>query len=207
MVERYIQICKNLIKKASKEGKNPYQALLKYRNTPIQQGIGSPAQLMMGRRTRTTIPTCEALLKPQTTDPLKVKEKLQERQKKEKLVYDKHARPLPFLQGGDTVRCRPERQQEWKKALVLPRSYVILDEQGKIFRRNRKHLIKTPEPTPIPVPEVETRAFGELQNPVKKDPPGKPAESPNTNGSEAIQTTTRSERVCRVPRRLIRDMP
>ena len=206
MVERYIQICKGIIKKAHKEGKNPYLALLKYRNTPVQEGIGSPAQLLMGRRTRTTIPTCQALLQPQLPDLQKVKKILEERQKKEKQVFDKHAKPLPELKGGDTVRFKPKHHQEWKKAVVLPRSYVVLDEQGKMYRRNRRHLVKTAEPTPIPVPELDAEIPVNLENQKEPEVDSTPVGQEEEDYQPMRKSyQTRVGRVPRVPRRFLEE--
>ena len=52
-IEKYVQICKNPLKKAKKSHNDPYLALLEFRNTPIDDINMSPSQMLMGRRTRT----------------------------------------------------------------------------------------------------------------------------------------------------------
>ena len=60
--ENAVKTCKKLMKKAKADGQDPLLALLDWRNTPTE-GIGtSPAQRLMGRRTRTLLPTHENLL-------------------------------------------------------------------------------------------------------------------------------------------------
>ena len=64
--ERAIQTCKRIMKRAKKAHKNVYLAILHHRNTPLQSYDASPAQKFLGRRTKTTLPTTENLLKPKT---------------------------------------------------------------------------------------------------------------------------------------------
>ena len=53
--ENAVKTCKNVMKKAKADGQDPLLALLDWRNTPTE-GIGtSPAQRLMGRRTRTLL--------------------------------------------------------------------------------------------------------------------------------------------------------
>ena len=58
-VERAVQSVKNLLKKTS----DPYKALMAYRATPLESGL-SPAELPMGRKIRTRIPTSPSNLNP-----------------------------------------------------------------------------------------------------------------------------------------------
>jgi len=64
MAKRAVQTVKNLLKKAILDKRDPYLALLEYRNTPTSDALGSPAQRLMGRRTKTLLPTSNRLLQP-----------------------------------------------------------------------------------------------------------------------------------------------
>lgn len=150
MAERTVQTIKQLFRKAEHSGDDPYVALLNYRNTPITDLDLSPAELLMGRTLRTTLPTPEHLLKP-TTD---VKHKLLKRQNKQKKYFDRHAgKCLSTLHPGNVVRVRIPTEREWTPATVLksctePRSYIVKTPEGNELRRNRKHLMETNEPPP-----------------------------------------------------------
>ena len=61
--ERAVKTVKNLLKKS----KDPYIALLAYRETPLQNDY-SPSELLMNRKLRTTLPVLPAVLKPSVTD-------------------------------------------------------------------------------------------------------------------------------------------
>ena len=93
-IEKNVQICKNLLKKAKKSNSDPYLALLEFRNTPIDGINMSPSQLLMGRRTRTQLPVNESLLKP-SHDNRKVQSALKKKQDTQKENYDRGAKPLP----------------------------------------------------------------------------------------------------------------
>ena len=69
MAEKAVQTVKNLLKKAIHDKQDPYITLLDYRNTPFSDTLGSPAQRLMGRRTKSLIPTMEKLLQPKTISP------------------------------------------------------------------------------------------------------------------------------------------
>ena len=65
-----VQTTKNLLTKSD----DPYEALLAYRATPLENGF-SPAELCMGRRLRTTLPTTPSKLTPQWPVLTKLREK------------------------------------------------------------------------------------------------------------------------------------
>lgn len=76
-------------------------------------------------------------------------EKARRLQQKQKVSHDRTATALVPLQDKDVVRM--EGPRSWnRRAVVLqqvaPRSYNVMTENGDVFRRNRRHLLKTAEP-------------------------------------------------------------
>ena len=61
----------------------------------------SPAQLLMSRRLRSTLPMAHSLLTPPINDG--VTKQLKDRQEKQQVCYNRGARSLPPLSEGDTV--------------------------------------------------------------------------------------------------------
>ena len=51
LAEKYVQVVKNLFKKAMEEGKSPFDALHVYRNTPLAKNKLSLMQILSGRCT------------------------------------------------------------------------------------------------------------------------------------------------------------
>lgn len=131
------------------DGKDPFLALLDLRNTPTQGINYSPAQRIFGRRTKTLLPVAEHLLRPRYADVIKLK--LYERKERQTYNYNRGAKELKPLSEGDTVRIRPTGNKKgWKKAYVQEqsdvRSYKVRTEDGRIYRRNRRHLRFSREP-------------------------------------------------------------
>lgn len=140
--ERAVQTVKNLIKKAS----DPYKALMDYRNTIIEEIGMSPAQLFLGRSLKTDLPTTAPLLGPpcRSND---IKERMKLRKRKQKFFYDRHSGKelRPFDNGEKVVM---QKGNTWLPAEVAekhhnPRSYIVRTDNGKKYRRNRKHLRPT----------------------------------------------------------------
>ena len=149
LVERCVQIVKQMLRKSRESGDDSFQALLELRNTPLS-GIGySPAELLMSRRLRTMVPVLASTLSPQVVP--KAREALLQRQVKQKTDYDRGTRALPHLEAGDTVRVRSG--STWEPAQVTgtcntPRSYDVITANGQQLRRNRSHLLATKEAAP-----------------------------------------------------------
>ena len=199
-IEKYVQICKNILKKAKKSNSDPYLAILEYRNTPIEGINLSPSQLLMGRRTRTQLPVNDSLLKPQYHDGANLQNALNERQHIQKYYYDRGAKSLPQLNPGDQIRVRNENK--WEPGTVeqradTPRSYVIQTEKGQKLRRNRRHLLKTSENR-----SEEPEIFYDCQENISSKNSSNFVEQPSSNISQSdSKKYTSSGRQVKMPMR------
>lgn len=157
--EAAVKIAKNLCKKAHREGKDAWKAILQWRNTPTEGMGSSPAQRLMARRLKTALPVASKLLEPCVVSG--VLEKLRHRKQLAKATYDRSAKDLPELTVGQAVRMKPlpgDRTGIWRRGSCLqkvaPRSYLV-DIEGALYRRNRVDL-RPAEPTPstLSTPQV-----------------------------------------------------
>ena len=193
--EKGVHILKQLLKKAADSDSDPYLALLSYRATPLECGL-SPAELLMNRKLRTTLP-CISKPTSETSKHLDLEQKLLQQKIKQKSFYDRAAKQLPPLSRNDTVRI--EEPGGWKtKATVLqevaPRSFTVRTEEGQIFRRNRRSLLKTPE----------TEELSEAQSePDSIPPPPIHSPTPTQHTSPPPPVLRRSTRESKKPDRLI----
>lgn len=187
LAEKTVQITKRILTKCHQSGTDPYLGLLQYRNTPIDD-IGSPAQIAMSRRLRSTLPVRPDLLQPNLINPQTIHEKLRLKQQKQKTQYDQHSKQLPSLHAGEAVRI--QHHGSWKPAIVsepadTPRSYHVETPEGVRYRRNRKHLLKTNETPPDHPMDVEVSA----QSPAVTDEP-----EPLLPGTQTVSPATHQKR-------------
>ena len=77
--------------------KDPFMALLSYRATLIPSLGFSPAELALGRKLRTTLPTLPKMLAPRTVNPATVRARNCAAKERQKRYYDAHhgVHPLP----------------------------------------------------------------------------------------------------------------
>ena len=177
--EAAVKSIKSTLRKAKAANEDPYKALLALRNTE-QEGISSsPGQRFLGRRAKTSIPITECLLVPDSQH-LTCNVAQQHKKLVDKAKYDRHAKDLPPLKAGDSVRIKPVAlgDKVWIKGSVLQRlderSYVVSDGR-KVIRRNRRVL------KPIPT-ENPSEAMNENTNPASLQPPDASVlESPTTD--------------------------
>ena len=106
-VEVAVKQAKRIPRVSKKTGGDPYLPLLTVRNTPQEHFETSPAQRLMSRRTKTDLPTCEKLLRPQVVENFR--EKDAQRKAKQQRFYNRGATDLPPLDEGTRVRVQPTK--------------------------------------------------------------------------------------------------
>ena len=142
LAEKSVQIIKSLLNKSKANNQDPYLSLLEYRNTTVDN-VGSPAQLLMGRKLRATLPVTTSQLKPKIIPSEVVQRTLTQKRSTQKWYHDQGAKPLPELKKGDQAYMQVN--SKWLPIVVTdmaktPRSYVVRRPDGRMYRRNRKHL-------------------------------------------------------------------
>ena len=188
--ERAVQTAKRILRQ-----RDPWLALMIYRDTVISANGHSPTQLLIGRHVKTNLPTPSSAMRSWQSSP----EDIRENDNKAKLSYARHydrrhgARSLPSLLPGDEVRVKTPQQSNWSQKGVVsaradtPRSFVVQTPSGGVYRRNRRHLQATSEST-IPPFDVE---------------PGVTTLSPTELPSSLSPVPRRSDRRAIKPDRLI----
>ena len=142
------------------------------------------------------VPTSTRLFVPEAAHG--VPHKLKERKAKQAYYYDRVAKELDRLKPRDVVRVklRPD-SKEWTKAAVDKevdiRSYQVRTEDGRTYKRNRRHLRHTREPF-LTAPFVE---FSTNQS--QQQLPKGVAPSGNVSVSEAPIRKPASEAPTREP--------
>lgn len=197
--ESAVKITKNLLRKNN----DLELALLSYRSTPIP-GIGlSPSQLLMSRRLNTQLPITYNLLVPSENDSDKVLEKIKKKQWLYKEYYDRTAKERKEFKEGENINIRKGR--EWVPGKIInesntPRSYVVMDENSKIYRRNSSFLRKSNVETRFKMGNSEDE-FGEVN--LDKEIINKGSEKSDqeiyTDKGLETQTNNRPKRQIKVP--------
>ncbi|GFS44973.1 integrase catalytic domain-containing protein [Trichonephila inaurata madagascariensis] len=113
-------------------------------NIQPAKDMPSPAELLMGRKLRTFLPSHPGQLKP-TFVVERVREVLRKRQIIQNKCANKHATVLPVLHQNAKVWFKQKMKEPWKQGTIIqvgpqPRSCIIKGEDGGVFRRNRFHI-------------------------------------------------------------------
>ena len=135
--ERAVQTVKSLLNK----NVDPHLALLVYRSTPLENGY-SPAELLMSRKLRTTIPVISDNLQPKLPNNSELRQKEEKMRQRQKKNFDSRHRAqiLDTLLPGETVWLPDQRTEGTVVRDSAPRSYTVQTSKGQ-YRRNRRHII------------------------------------------------------------------
>uniref|UniRef100_A0A673HK68 Integrase catalytic domain-containing protein n=1 Tax=Sinocyclocheilus rhinocerous TaxID=307959 RepID=A0A673HK68_9TELE len=149
--ERAVQTAKRILKQD-----DPVVALMCFRATPTSSTGVSPAELLMERKMRTTLPTLPRNLRPKWPNKSSIKERDKAAKEKQAYYFNRRhgVKDLPVIRPGDSVLLKLDDEAKWKgPATVLaesatPRSYEVFSEKEGEKRRNRRHLQLLPEKVP-----------------------------------------------------------
>ena len=139
LAEKYVQIVKNLFIKAYEEGTDYQKALMIYRNTPLDDNMLSPMQLLQGRAARSDLPMSYAA---------KVKHGLASGHSLPPPVkaQDKNERvPTHDYKLNQDVMYLDPTSKKWFPATIVrlldaKRSYLIKTPEGVEYRQTQQHL-------------------------------------------------------------------
>ncbi|KAL0963940.1 hypothetical protein UPYG_G00315590 [Umbra pygmaea] len=144
LAERAVRSAKQLMEKSHRDGTDVFLNLLNVRNIPRDQALGSPAERLMSRQIRSTLPVNNRLLEPAPKNTKQVIAQLQNKRLAQKRYYDISSRPLQPLVDGQVVRMQTksghDRLGTVKGRCKEPRSYII-ESDGGTYRRNRRHIL------------------------------------------------------------------
>lgn len=218
-VERWVGTVKAIIQKCSAKGKDWQKALLSLRNTPVDQNIPSPSELLQGRLLRDSVPVISAKYQVSGYEIEDVREKLGERQSKQKFYFDrKSGTEKSLLDVGQNCHFKTAKGK-WISGTVTGiqgiRSYEINSPGGNTFRRNRvdirRSLVRKPTGgSPISqaimrTPEVQATgtAGTELESVIKSGETQTAVAGVTEASPDRVENerTTRSGRRVRLPSR------
>ena len=133
LVEKYVQIVKNLFYKAKKGSTDLYKSLMIYRNTPLSHKLQSPLQILQSQTARTQLPMSSAARIQQGLGS----EQLRTNNKNEHFpTHDYHI--------GQSAMHLNLINKSWYPAKIRslcqePRSYNIETDDGTIYRKTQNH--------------------------------------------------------------------
>lgn len=170
--EAAVKVAESNLKKAD----DFHSAMLIYKKTPSPDHTSSPAQRMLLRRTRTTLPTTDQLLTPTMLNCRIVEEEISKKRRNSKTYHDKsasveqgqliigtyaYAKPPPHQHGQPLVYGEAINHEN-------PRSYTIRAAKGCTIRRKRAQLKPVDPPSchhPRTEVETNTRSTNIYQKP------------------------------------------
>lgn len=147
LVERCVRTVKDMLTKVRLSQGDFHLALLSYRTTPHATTTWSPAQLLMSRQLRTTLPTSSSRLKPVVVSRTVVSANDQSKKEQQAKYYNRRhgARELTALCRGNQVLVWDIEHRDWRIPatvikVVNERSFLVRLSGGSTLRRNRHQL-------------------------------------------------------------------
>ena len=136
LAEKYVQIVKNLFVKAHEEGTDYQKALMIYRNTPLDDNLTSPMQILQGRTARSDLPMSYAA---------KVKFGLASGQPSLLRPEKNERAPTHDSKLNQDVMYLDPVSNKWFPATIVrlltaKRSYLIRTPEGVEYRKTQQHL-------------------------------------------------------------------
>ena len=158
LAEKYVQIVKNLFVKAHEEGADYQKALMIYRNTPLDDNLTSPMQILQGRTARSDLPMLYAA---------KVKFGLASGQPPLLRTEKNERAPTHDYKLNQDVMYLDPVSNKWFPARIVhllnaKRSYLIRTPEGVEYRKTQQHL-KLYKPKKHCVPPKPTKASNPAQ--------------------------------------------
>ena len=170
LAEKYVQIVKNLFIQAHEDGTNYQKALMIYRNTPLDDSLLSPMQILQGRAARSDLPMSYAA---------KVKFGLASGQPPSLRPEKNECAPTHDYNMNQDVMYLDPASKKWFPATIVrlmdaKRSYLIKTPKGVEYRKTQQHL-KPYKPRKACGPSKVMKASDPVQGRPKRDtkPPHK----------------------------------
>lgn len=186
-IESQVKIVKRTLLKAMETNTDPYLAMLALRNTPTDNNIPSPGEILLNRTLSDGLPRKPA--KPLHLQP--TIQGLEHRQTRQAYYYNRATRPLPALNVKQPIMFQNKSTNKWEPGTISqydnhPRSYVIQSHTGKNIRRNRNHIRDVPFQHRRSPPTTDTPLIGrhDYQERVERKPTNTEVELPCSPLSE-----------------------
>ena len=132
LVEKFVQIVKNLFNKANEEGVDINKYLMIYRNTPLACTSKSPMQMLQQRSVRSQLPMSNVARRRLGIAA-------------EQLPKTNQHLPSHDFHIGQDVMCQSPITKKWfpvkiKEICLEPRSYQVETPEGIVYRRTQNHI-------------------------------------------------------------------
>ena len=162
----------------------------------------------MGRKIRNTLPVIPRQLKPRVPQQRILEENDLKAKQEYTYQYDRRhgARDLPELRPHDPVRIKLDHEKSWtNKGVVVqqdgtPRSYIV-DTGNGVYRRNRKHLLSTPNAAAPPAVAETQPAVEPAPVQAQTPPPGGTGVRPEEDLQTPQLAPGRARRETKLPQR------